>query len=221
MIATEPALAEDSEVLLRYTDGMPALLERRVGKGRVILFTSTVDDDWTDLPLRSIFVPLVHQIARSLGNSLIEDSGSVIEVGQPLALHLPPDSRRVAWLRGPEDHEVRLDSVGADEEGVLLFSEAREPGHYSLFWSDQESGEDEIKAMFSVRVPSRESRLTELDPESLQATLPGLVFHGRAGGESVADSEGEVIRTSSLLPLVWLILLLALVGEATLSLRHG
>jgi len=221
MIATEPVLAEDSQVLLRYTDGMPALLERRIGSGRVILFTSTVDDDWTDLPLRSIFVPLVHQIARSLSNSLVQDGGTVVEVGQSLSLSLPPDSQRVAWLRGPGDHEVRLDSVGADEEGVFVFSEAREPGHYSLFWADPSSGTEELKAMFSVRVPMRESRLTSLSAESLHAALPGLVFHGREGESSVSESQGEVVRKSSLLPALWLILLLALVAEASLSLRHG
>ena len=102
-----------------------------------------------------------------------------------------------------------------------MFSEAREPGHYSLFWADHASGEEELKAVYSVRVPARESRLTPLSAESLHAALPGLVFHGRAGEESVVESEGEVVRTSSLLPVLWLILLLALVAEASLSLRHG
>ena len=221
MIATEPSLAEDSEVLLRYTDGMPALLERKVGKGRVILFTSTVDDDWTDLPLRSIFVPLVHQIARSLGNSLVQDGGAVVEVGQHLPLSLPPGQRRIAWLRGPSGEEVRLDPVGADEEGLLMFSEARSPGHYSLFWSDPSSGEEEAKATFSVRVPKRESRLTKVSAEALHAALPGLVFHGRAEEQATSDSTGEVVRKTSLLPALWMILLLVLVAEASLSLRHG
>ena len=102
-----------------------------------------------------------------------------------------------------------------------MFSEAREPGHYSLFWADPSSGTEELKAMFSVRVPMRESRLTSLSAESLHAALPGLVFHGREGESSVSESQGEVVRKSSLLPALWLILLLALVAEASLSLRHG
>jgi hypothetical protein len=221
MIATEPALAKDSRVLLRYTDGLPALLERRVGKGRVILFTSSIDDDWTDLPLRSIFVPLIHQIARSLSNTLVHEAEDVIEVGQSVALSLPPDPRREAWLRGPQQEEIRLDPMGADEEGLMSFSEARTPGHYSLFWSDPDSGTEQLKGRFSVRVPTRESKLTALSARLLHEAVPGLVYHGGARQESGAESPGEVVRTSSLLPALWLCLLLALIGESLLSFRRG
>jgi len=221
MIATEPSLAKDSRVLLRYTDGLPALLERQVGKGRVILFTSSMDDDWTDLPLRSIFVPLVHQIARTLSNSLVHDAEEVIEVGQTLTLPLPPDPRRVALLRGPQQDEVRLDPMGADEEGLTSFSEARVPGHYNLYWSDPDSGTEQLKTRFAVRVPSRESKLTALSAKALHEAIPGLIYHGSTGQESGAESPGEVVRTSSLLPALWLCLLIALIGESILSLRRG
>ncbi len=221
MIATEPSLSEGSRVLLRYTDGLPALIERQVGKGRVFLFTSSIDDDWTDLPLRSVFVPLIHQIARSLSHSLGQDFGEPLEVGQPMLISVPSDSNRVAWLRGPGGSEIRIDSLGADEEGRISFHEAREPGHYRLYWGDLRSGEEHLKGRFSVRVPQRESRLTPLSAEQLQEAVPGLIYHGGRGGGSVADSPGEVVRTSSMVPALWLILLLALLAESSLSLRQG
>ena len=50
------------EVLARFGNGSPALLERRVGQGRVVLFASDFDRQWNDLPLTPAFVPLALQL---------------------------------------------------------------------------------------------------------------------------------------------------------------
>jgi hypothetical protein len=60
------SVAEDeaagADVLLSYDDGRPFLLERSLGRGHVLLFTSTADRDWTDLPTRTAYVPLMHSL---------------------------------------------------------------------------------------------------------------------------------------------------------------
>ncbi len=53
-------------VLARFSSGDPALVEKTVGKGRVLLLTSAPDNIWSDLPVRPGFVPLVKQAARYL-----------------------------------------------------------------------------------------------------------------------------------------------------------
>jgi hypothetical protein len=45
------------DVAARLTDGSPALLERREGSGRVVLFASDLDRRWNDFPLNAAFVP--------------------------------------------------------------------------------------------------------------------------------------------------------------------
>ena len=52
--------------LARFDDGAPALVERRVGNGRVLMWTSTLDLQWNDLPLKSVFLPFVHRMATTL-----------------------------------------------------------------------------------------------------------------------------------------------------------
>jgi hypothetical protein len=55
------------DVLARFTDGAPALLERAEGKGRVVLFASDLDRRWNDFPLHPSFVPFavetLHHVA--------------------------------------------------------------------------------------------------------------------------------------------------------------
>jgi hypothetical protein len=56
--------AEGWETVARFTDGTPALLERREGEGRVLLFASDVDRQWNDFPLQASFVPFVVEAVR-------------------------------------------------------------------------------------------------------------------------------------------------------------
>ena len=59
--------AATDSVLARFDDGAVALAERRVGKGLVLAWTSTLDSYWNDLALKPVFLPFVHQAMRHLG----------------------------------------------------------------------------------------------------------------------------------------------------------
>jgi hypothetical protein len=59
-----PAANPGDRVIARYDDGAVAALEKKVGAGRVIVWTSTLDDTFTDIAVKPIFLPLVHQLAR-------------------------------------------------------------------------------------------------------------------------------------------------------------
>lgn len=56
--------AEGWEVAARFTDGSPALIERREGKGRAMLFASDFDRRWNEFPLHPSFVPFVVESIR-------------------------------------------------------------------------------------------------------------------------------------------------------------
>ncbi|HEX4051813.1 MAG TPA: BatA and WFA domain-containing protein [Steroidobacteraceae bacterium] len=53
-------------VLVATSDGTPLLLERAMGRGRVLLYTGDLADAGNDLPVQPLFVGLMTQIARSL-----------------------------------------------------------------------------------------------------------------------------------------------------------
>jgi len=46
--------------------GTPFLIERKVGQGNVVVFNTTADDLWSDLPRRKSFVPLIDRALRQL-----------------------------------------------------------------------------------------------------------------------------------------------------------
>jgi hypothetical protein len=74
------------EVILKYSDGAVAVAQRNWGLGRVVLFSSTADTAWNDLPVRLPFVPLLH---RALGSIVQrQDEGLNVRVGGRFARRL-------------------------------------------------------------------------------------------------------------------------------------
>ncbi|HEX5445349.1 MAG TPA: BatA domain-containing protein, partial [Pirellulales bacterium] len=59
---TNVAPAADAVVLATFRDGKPALVERRLGKGSVLWFTSSGDRQWSDWPRSRLYLPLIYQL---------------------------------------------------------------------------------------------------------------------------------------------------------------
>ena len=92
--------AKDAQVLARFDDGAPAVLERAVGRGRVLLWTSTLDLFWNDLALKPVYLPFVHQLARRLAD--YRERANWATVGQVIDLSQEgdPTKPRVALAPG-------------------------------------------------------------------------------------------------------------------------
>jgi hypothetical protein len=56
----------------RFDDGSPAVLERREGEGRVVLFASDLDRRWNDFPLHPSYVPFVTETIRYVASRSVE-----------------------------------------------------------------------------------------------------------------------------------------------------
>jgi hypothetical protein len=74
--------AAGSQVLAKFDGTAPAVIERNVGAGRVLLWASALDTSWSDLPQRSVFVPFIHQAMRFL--SAYAEPRPWLNVGQVL-----------------------------------------------------------------------------------------------------------------------------------------
>jgi hypothetical protein len=56
----------EADVIARFTDGTPALVEQQLTAGRVLMFASDLNNRWNDFPLQPAFVPFVHETVRYL-----------------------------------------------------------------------------------------------------------------------------------------------------------
>jgi hypothetical protein len=68
LFTLEPVEDTDKvRTLLRTESGVPLLLERRVGLGKVLLFSGTLDLGWGSFPLQSAYMPFVQRLVGYLG----------------------------------------------------------------------------------------------------------------------------------------------------------
>ena len=81
--------AGQGRVLAMFSDGTPALLERAVGRGRVLLFASDLNNVWNDFPRQPTFVPFVHEALRYLGGDPAPERSLLVADAPPGVAPVP------------------------------------------------------------------------------------------------------------------------------------
>jgi len=153
-------------VLARFDDGALAAAEQRTGLGRVVAWNTTLDDSWSDLAKKPVFLPLVHQLVRYLAR--YEEPAASRTVGQALDLtsgSILAGSRRDRVVLTPSGRRVTL-SPGSGPE----FLELDEQGFYEL----RSTGAAETRPpAIAVDIDPAESDLSAMDPREFIAALTG------------------------------------------------
>jgi hypothetical protein len=168
--------APGDRVLARYDDGAVAAAERRVGTGRVIAWTTTLDREWSDLPQTPVFLPLVHQFVRYLAQ--YEKTTEWTTVGQVVDLSAMLKSKADRIVMTPAGERV---NVSASEPGVV---ELNEQGVYEVRAAAASAGRAE---RIAVNLDPTESDLSVVDPQELVAAVTGRAGAAASGQQAAAE----------------------------------
>ena len=189
-------VAGDSGVLAWFDDGTPALVERQAGRGRIIVWPSSLDDYWTDLPTQPVFLPFIRQVARHTGR--YSDSRPFFTAGDVLDLtrHGELTTGLVVQARADADASAAGLTLVAPSGKRTRFTDSLqaapllERGFHEL--RAQNTAEGGGRAI-AVNVDLAESDLAHLEPRELIAaatatSAPGV---GGMGGISATSAERE------------------------------
>ena len=202
-------------VLASYSNGAPLLVEKQVGAGRVIMLTTTIDRDWSDLAIRTSFLPLVQQLCLHLADRLEHTVQSSITVGEPYLIGLEPGLERLV-VEAPDGRTVEYDDPLRDGKGPIRFEDTGRSGVYSVVRVQAGSREPRVER-FAVNPDPREMDTARENPAQIMAALePGAA--GATGTPSVALASSSPWRTN-LWPYVLVALFFLLVSEAALVAR--
>jgi len=199
--------ASTDAVLARFDDGSVALAERRVGDGRVLVFSSTFDGYWNDLPVQPVFLPLVQSLVRHAAGWTPQRPWET--VGQVMAMS-EPGARREMVVVAPSGGRTRWSETDSVRSLAL-----REQGFYEIREADAVAA----SRIIAVNPDATESELGAFAPdELLRAVSPaGAVTTTAAGVTTLSVAERERRQTLWWYVLVAALLLLA--AESLLSNR--
>ena len=208
LLQPTPRSQGQTTVILSFESGAPALVERMVGRGRVLLFTSTLDRDWNDLAIQPAFLPLVQQIVRHLSRAPLQKAETETLIAQTRDIRLQPGDTRVE-VTLPSGKTRLFERLQGRK--LLSFGETREPGFYQVATAgDIGVLKPRPSEHFVVNIDPTESDL-QLAPASRLAALqrPLVQSEQRPGGKNPKR------RVELWHALGWLLLVL-LLGEALL-----
>ncbi|MBX7164856.1 MAG: BatA and WFA domain-containing protein [Pirellulales bacterium] len=182
-------LHSGASTVITYRDGEPALVERPIGQGRTLTFTTSIayrprGKAWNLLPELDSwpFVVLTNEMLLYLvGNA---DDRLQYEPGQTALVRPERGERITSYLLVLPDGQRTRRTADASQASIAI-AETDEPGQYRL-----ESGgaADGFRRGFSVNVPPAQSDLARATPEMLKALLGDTEFR-------VAANRTEINRT--------------------------
>lgn len=201
------APSKDARILARLNDQTPLLLERQIGEGKVLVFTSTFDNIANDLPIHGAYwVPFVLQSATYLGGGGAE---------QPV--NVPVDS--YVELRTHESKNAAAVVIDPDGKNALTLQEATTAATYPLtregfYEVKTASGQDSVIAAHADR---RESDMTVIPEDTLS------LWKGTGAGDTNAAGPGGAgdQKTTPQSLSLWILLLLLVVALVESAVANG
>ncbi len=159
-------------VLAKLDDGQALLTERTVGQGAVLFLGTAVHVDWTNLPLKPLFLPMVARLTFQLAGAETErtmglagapvaiplETGPGATVGKPAELEVVRPSGEVVRVRESERGQgggaVRY--ADTHEAGVYLVKQLdRNPPKPFAFAVNIDPAESDPAALTSTELQSR------------------------------------------------------------------
>ncbi len=172
----EATPAESSETLITSQSGNPVLLSRSTGSGTVLLFTTTANQRWNNLPREPLYAILLQQAV----TMLTSDPGRLqLTVGTDASL---PVAKREAGefvaLRTPDAEEA--EDVRLTQDGDQLVAEVALTKHgiYEI-----EAEDDKPGVVVAANVNASESNVRVVEGAALANSLDdtGVKVLNRAG----------------------------------------
>lgn len=183
--------------ILPYSTGDPAILERAIGRGRVVLVTTSLNDSWGHWVLWPSYVPLVNRVLQySLEGRLRSDP---VLVGTPIREAFPQPVTGSFLLPSTKSVDAHVEST--DEETALLWPETGTAGLYQLSVGPPINR----RRSFAVNPDPAESDPRSLTSEALRrGLLAGTAFDWVTDPREISrQSESKAIgQTTYARPLI-------------------
>jgi hypothetical protein len=187
-------------------NGLPLLVDRKIGEGHVLIFASSFDNVDNNLPLQPVWLPFLEQTTHEMGG--VGTSRGTYKVGSSVE------------LRTVKEKNVPVEIIAPDGKRALTLAESATAVSFQFptegFYDVRRAnGREELAA---VNPDRRESDFTLLNPETVNLWKNTGV--GSTSGTNAASAGNQKEETSELWWWVLALLALMAIAEIVVSDRH-
>jgi len=170
----------DPLVMARLETGDPLIVERPFGDGLVVQVATACDADWSNLPMRPSYLPLMQQLMTTMASQVTPPCN--IKTGEPAIAVLPGDSAGAPLsLTTPAGTRHTVRPVARGTHSLVQFGRTRRPGIYTL------TGPGAKRLHFVAQTSREESDPRLLDREQMQELAADL-------GAELVGSSAEYVQ---------------------------
>jgi len=166
----------------------PAIVEFPRHRGRVIVYCSSFNREWTDWPVLPSFLPMIHELMIA---SAVNPDRHTLTIGEPIEEILPLATVGLSGtMIAPDGSSTAIPIVAGDETALARFTETARAGLYRWNVGNRKD------RLFAVNVPeSGESDLARIEPSLLKDLGPRVQVASDPGEFRFdsADGEGTVL----------------------------
>jgi hypothetical protein len=202
----------------------PGIVEWSRHRGRVMVYTSSFNQDWTDWPVLPSFLPFAHEVLRF---AAANPDRHTLNVGDTLEEYFPASTAGLtAGLNGPNGLTAPSLLVSLrDEAGVVSFSNTRLSGIYYLGIGSARDRIFAVNPAESIPAGGSEFDLSRAGMPEFKAVGPVQVVSDPSEVKPADGASFSVTRPRPHGPTIarWVVLaaLAVVVAEALLAWRFG
>ena len=174
----EPREGKEMTIPMNFGGQIPAVVETLAGKGKVILYTSSIDRDWNDFPIQPTFLPWIQRWVKYATHGMDASTRHDLLIGEPFEeagesmLVQTPAGKIIPLRKSPVSGESR-------------FEDTFRPGVYPLYrsplFSSNENNEPvslppdaERLGGFTVDIDTKESNPEKIPEKEIQDCLGAM-----------------------------------------------
>ncbi|MFK7778597.1 MAG: hypothetical protein QM501_10885, partial [Gimesia sp.] len=201
----------NTRMILTYDTNDPAIVESTLGRGKIILITTSLDRNWGTWAIWPSFPPMMNELVLYVATGKWSRRETL--VGQPLEImtlenQLTFSPRMIA----PDLKEFPLQRAldGTTDSRTISFTQTFQSGFYELDWENSASE----KTLYAVNVSPQESNLKHIGAQ----IIPPEYFRNQAGTPSKFNelSANQISDTGMSQNLLFTVLALIVVEQLLL-----
>ena len=179
LYSVEPREKSNFSTPMVFENKFPAMIESTTGKGKVILFVSSIDRDWNNFPIQPTFLPWAQRWVKYSARGLDSLVQKELLVGEPFYLKEQLENSKT-YIISPRGKVILLSS----KDDKTVFEDTYRPGIYQLYrGSSTFSSEEEAVILpqlpygtepmgsFTVNIDPKESSSVKISNEEIKNLL--------------------------------------------------